>query len=215
MTIEIKKQYDLVDYQKSLEFMKFRVSEIINESNNELVWFLNHDHIYTQGTSASKNEILKKNEIKIIKTNRGGKTAYHGPGQRIVYFVINLNKRKKDIRKFINIIEKSLMDFLSIYNIDCSTYKNRVGIWVIGKNGNKFAKEEKIGAIGLRLKHWVTYHGLSFNIKPDLENYDYINACGLENFKNTSLKELGVEIKENKFDEEYAKIFLNNLKDLK
>ena len=214
MTIEIKKQYDLVDYKTSLEFMNLRVDEIINESKNELMWFLNHDHIYTQGTSSSKNEILKKNTIKILKTNRGGKTTYHGPGQRIVYFMINLNKRKKDIRKFINIIEKSLMDFLNMYNINCSTYKDRVGIWVTGKNGIKFDKEKKIGAIGLRLTKWITYHGLSFNIKPDLQNYNYINACGLKNFKNTSLQELGLEIKENKFDEEYSKIFLDNLKNL-
>jgi len=215
MTIEIKKQYDLVDYKTSLEFMNLRVDEIINESKNELMWFLNHDHIYTQGTSSSKNEILKKNTIKILKTNRGGKTTYHGPGQRIVYFMINLNKRKKDIRKFINIIEKSLMDFLNMYNIDCSTYKDRVGIWVTGKNGIKFDKEKKIGAIGLRLTKWITYHGLSFNIKPNLQNYNYINACGLKNFKNTSLQELGLKIKENKFDEEYSKIFLDNLKNLK
>ena len=215
MIIEIKKQYDLVDYKTSLEFMNLRVDEIINESKNELMWFLNHDHIYTQGTSSSKNEILKKNTIKILKTNRGGKTTYHGPGQRIVYFMINLNKRKKDIRKFINIIEKSLMDFLNMYNINCSTYKDRVGIWVTGKNGIKFDKEKKIGAIGLRLTKWITYHGLSFNIKPDLQNYNYINACGLKNFKNTSLQELGIEIKENKFDEEYSKIFLDNLKNLK
>ena len=215
MIIEIKKQYDLVDYKTSLEFMNLRVDEIINESKNELMWFLNHDHIYTQGTSSSENEILKKNTIKILKTNRGGKTTYHGPGQRIVYFMINLNKRKKDIRKFINIIEKSLMDFLNMYNINCSTYKDRVGIWVTGKNGIKFDKEKKIGAIGLRLTKWITYHGLSFNIKPDLQNYNYINACGLKNFKNTSLQELGLEIKENKFDEEYSKIFLDNLKNLK
>ena len=215
MTIEIKKQYNLVNYNTSLEFMKLRVNDIINESKDELIWFLNHDHIYTQGTSANKNEILKKNKIRIIKTNRGGKTTYHGPGQRIVYFMINLNKRKKDIRKFINIIEKSLMDFLNMYNIDCLTYKDKVGIWINGKNGKKFAKEEKIGAIGLRLKNWVTYHGLSFNIKPDMQNYDYINACGLDNFKNISLQELGLEIKESKFDEEYSKIFLNNLANLK
>ena len=215
MTIEIKKQYNLVNYNTSLEFMKLRVDDIFNESKDELIWFLNHDHIYTQGTSANKNEILKRNKIRIIKTNRGGKTTYHGPGQRIVYFMINLNKRKKDIRKFINIIEKSLMDFLNMYNIDCSTYKDRVGIWITGKNGKKFTKEEKIGAIGLRLKNWVTYHGLSFNIKPDMQNYDYIKACGLENFKNISLHELGLEIKESKFDEEYSKIFLNNLASLR
>jgi len=215
MTIEIKKQYNLVNYNTSLEFMKLRVDDIFNESKDELIWFLNHDHIYTQGTSANKNEILKRNKIRIIKTNRGGKTTYHGPGQRIVYFMINLNKRKKDIRKFINIIEKSLMDFLNMYNIDCLTYKDRVGIWITGKNGKKFTKEEKIGAIGLRLKNWVTYHGLSFNIKPDMQNYDYIKACGLENFKNISLHELGLEIKESKFDEEYSKIFLNNLASLR
>ena len=215
MNIEIKNEYELVEYEKSLEFMKLRVDEIINNSKTELLWFLNHDHIYTQGTSSSNNEILKKNNIRIIKTNRGGKTTYHGPGQRIVYFMINLNKRKKDVRKFINIIEKSLIDFLNSYKIDCITYKDRVGIWVTGKNGKKFTKEEKIGAIGLRLKKWVSYHGLSFNINPEMNNYNYINACGLKNFKNTSLKELGIEIKEERFDLEYSEFFLNNLKNLK
>ena len=215
MNIEIKKQYDFVDYEKSVEFMKSRVSEIIFESKEELVWFLNHDHIYTQGTSASKNEILKKNKIQIVKTNRGGKTTYHGPGQRIIYFIINLNKRKKDIRQFISIIESSLMEFLKMYNIDCATYKNRVGIWVTGINGEKFSKEQKIGAIGLRLKNWITYHGLSFNINPDMKKYKYINACGLQNFRNTSLEELGININENRFDEEFSQIFLKNLKNLK
>ena len=215
MNIEIKKQYGFVNYEKALEYMKSRVSEITTESKEELIWFLNHDHIYTQGTSASKNEILKKNKIQIIKTNRGGKTTYNGPGQRIIYLIINLNKRKKDIRQFISIIESSLMEFLNAYNLDCATYKNRVGIWVTGKNGKKFSKEEKIGAIGLRLKNWITYHGLSFNINPDMKNYKYINACGLENFRNTSLQELGININEKKFDKEFSEIFLKNLNNLK
>ena len=215
MNIEIKKEYQFVDYEKSLELMQVRVNDIINESKNELIWFLNHDHIYTQGTSSSDKEILKKNKIRILKTNRGGKTTYHGPGQRIIYFMINLNKRKKDVRNFITVIEKSLIEFLNIYNIDCRTYKDRVGIWVTGKNGKKFSREEKIGAIGLRLKKWITYHGLSFNINPDMHNYDFIKACGLDNFKNTSLKELGIHIKEKKFDKEFAKIFLKNLKHFK
>ena len=215
MNIEIKKHYNLVDYEKSIDLMRARVNQISNGSKEELIWFLNHDHVYTQGTSASADEILKKNQIRIIKTNRGGKTTYHGPGQRIVYFVINLNKRKKDIRKFISVIEKSVIDFLNLYDIDCETFRNRVGIWVTGKNGKKFNKEEKIGAIGLRLKNWITYHGLSFNINPDMENYSYINSCGLENFKNTSLKELGIKINQNQFDKEYSKIFLKNLKNLK
>ena len=215
MNIEIKKDYKFIDYKKSINFMQIRIDEIIKGTNKELIWFLNHDHIYTQGTSSSKIEILKENNIRILKTNRGGKTTYHGPGQRIVYLMINLNDRKKDLRKFISIIEQSLMDFLKEYKIDCATYKDRVGIWVIGQNGKKFVKEEKIGAIGLRLKKWTTYHGLSFNINPKMNNYDDINACGLDNYKNTSLKELGIEIDESKFDEEYSKIFLNKLKDLK
>ena len=215
MTIEIKKQYDLVHYETSVKFMQIRVNQIFNKSKNELIWFLNHDHIYTQGTSATTNEILKKNKIRIVKTNRGGKTTYHGPGQRIVYFMIDLNNKKKDIRKFITIIEKSLMDFLKNYQIDSTTYKERVGIWVTGKNGKKFNQEEKIGAIGLRLKNWVTYHGLSFNINPKMDNYKFIDACGLKNFKNTSLHELDINITEEDFDKEFSLIFLNNLRNLK
>ena len=215
MNIEIKKQYDLVDYEASVKFMQHRVNEISRNLQKELIWFLNHDHIYTKGTSANENEILKTNEIKIVKTNRGGKTTYHGPGQRIVYFMIDLNSKKKDIRKFITIIEQSLIDFLKNYKINATTFKDRVGIWVTGKDGQTFDKEEKIGAIGLRLQKWITYHGLSFNIKPDMTNYEYINACGLENFKNTSLFELGINLDEECFDTEYSKIFLKNLQQLK
>ena len=215
MNIEIKKQYDLVDYEASVKFMKLRVNEISRNLQKELIWFLNHDHIYTKGTSANENEILKKTEIKIVNTNRGGKTTYHGPGQRIVYFMIDLNSKKKDIRKFISIIEQSLIDFLKNYKINATTFKDRVGIWVTGKDGKTFDKEEKIGAIGLRLQKWITYHGLSFNIKPDMTNYEYINACGLENFNNTSLFELGINLDEECFDNEYSKIFLKNLQQLK
>ena len=215
MNIEIKKQYDLVDYEASVKFMQLRVNEISQNLQKELIWFLSHDHIYTKGTSANENEILQTNEIKIVKTNRGGKTTYHGPGQRIVYFMIDLNSKKKDIRKFITIIEQSLIDFLKNYKINATTFKDRVGIWVTGKDGQTFDKEEKIGAIGLRLQKWITYHGLSFNIKPDMTNYEYINACGLENFKNTSLFELGINLDEECFDTEYSKIFLKNLQQLK
>ena len=215
MNIEIKKQYDLVDYEASVKFMQLRVNEISQNLQKELIWFLSHDHIYTKGTSANENEILQTNEIKIVKTNRGGKTTYHGPGQRIVYFMIDLNSKKKDIRKFITIIEQSLIDFLTNYKINATTFKDRVGIWVTGKDGQTFDKEEKIGAIGLRLQKWITYHGLSFNIKPDMTNYEYINACGLENFKNTSLFELGINLDEECFDNEYSKIFLKNLQQLK
>ena len=214
MSIEIKKDYKFIDYEKSIDFMQSRVNKIFKREDNELIWFLNHDHIYTQGTNSSKKEILKSNNIRILKTNRGGKTTYHGPGQRIVYLMINLNNRKKDLRKFIGIIEQSLIDFLKEYGVDCATYKDRVGIWVTGLNGKKFVKEEKIGAIGLRLKKWVSYHGLSFNISPEMKNYEDINACGLDDYKNTSLRELGIQIDETTFDKRYSRIFMNKLKNL-
>ena len=133
MNIEIKKEYNLIDYKMSVNFMQTRIDEIIHGKNNELIWFLNHNHIYTQGTSSSKKEIIKENNIQVLKTNRGGKTTYHGPGQRIVYLMINLNERKKDLRRFISIIEQSLIEFLKEYRIHCATYKDRVGIWVTGQ----------------------------------------------------------------------------------
>tara|TARA_Y100000768_G_C23911825_1_gene650365 strand:- start:518 stop:1171 length:654 start_codon:yes stop_codon:yes gene_type:complete len=213
--IEIKKSKNLVDYESSIEYMKSRVKEIQNDNFDELIWFLNHDHIYTQGTSANKSEIIIKNDIKIIKTNRGGKTTYHGPGQRIVYFLINLNNRKKDIRKFISIIEDSLINFLSDYKIEAKSFKDRVGIWVVKSNNKYFEKEKKIGAIGLRVSKWITYHGLSFNINPDLKFYENIHSCGLKEYKNTSLKELGINITNNEFDEKFTNIFLRKIKDFK
>ena len=210
--IEIKKSTTLIEYESSIKFMQNRIKEIQNNDSNELIWFLNHDHIYTQGTSTTQNEILNNNKnIKIIKTNRGGKTTYHGPGQRIVYFLINLNNRKKDIRKFITIIEQSLIDFLFNYKIQARSFKDRVGIWVTKSDNINFDKERKIGAIGLRVSKWITYHGLSFNINPDLDYYSNIYSCGLKGYKNTSLKELGKNISQNEFDNEFHKIFIKKL----
>ena len=209
--IEIINSRNLVNYEYALKFMQSRIQPIHSNEKNELIWFLEHDNIYTQGTSAAKKDLIKLNNVKIIKTNRGGKTTYHGPGQRIIYFMINLNRRKKDIRKFISIIEDSLISFLDIYNIEAKSFKDRVGIWVKKSNKIKFANERKIGAIGLRVSKWITYHGLSFNINPDLKYYDYINACGLEGYKNTSLEELGVNINNDEFDKVFREIFLKNL----
>ena len=213
--IEIINSRELINYESAIEFMKKRINKIHTNNEDELIWFLEHDHVYTQGTSAKDDEIIKLSNTNIIKTNRGGKTTYHGPGQRVIYFLINLNKRKKDIRKFISIIEKSLISFLAVYNVEAKSFKDRVGIWVTKSNNIKFEKEKKIGAIGLRVSKWITYHGLSFNIKPEMKNYEYINACGLENFKNTSLYELGIEMDEEYFDNKFSNIFLKNLHKLK
>ena len=208
---EIKTTNRLINYHKSLEFMQKKVDKIIENKDKELVWFLNYNHIYTCGTSFKKNEILKKIEVPIIKTNRGGKITYHGPGQRIIYLMINLNKRKKDIRKFIDIIEKSVILLLRDLDITSQSYPNRVGIWVTKNKNEKLEKEKKIGSIGLRIKRWVSYHGLSVNLNPDLSYFDFIKACGLNDYSATSLKELNINIDNIEFDNMFIKHFKNQL----
>ena len=200
-----------INYLEALKFMQKRVDDILYHNGDELIWFLNHDHIYTCGTSANKNEILNITNTPIVKTNRGGKTTYHGPGQRIVYLMINLNKKKRDIRKFIDIIERSVILLLKDFNIESTTFPNRVGIWVTKSHGNILKKEKKIGAIGLRIKKWITYHGLSFNINPKLKYYENIHACGLKNYSVTSLSDLGIEISQKKFDEKFLNYFSKEL----
>ena len=209
--IDIKISNHNIEYIDALNFMEKKVDKILDNKENEMLWFLNHNHIYTCGTSANKNEILSKTNIPILKTNRGGKTTYHGPGQRIVYFMINLNKRKKDIRKFVNIIENSVISLLKEFGIEATTFPERVGIWVIKSQGNKLSKEKKIGAIGLRIKKWITYHGLSFNINPDLKYYENITSCGLKNYSSTSLKNLNINLSDKEFDKIFKKYFDNNI----
>ena len=210
--IEIKISNEEINYKEAVLFMESKVRDISKNHSKELLWFLSHNHIFTQGTSASDDEILNSDVIEVLKTNRGGKTTYHGPGQRIVYFMLNLNNKKKDIRKFISVIENSVIDFLKNYNVEARAFKDRVGIWVIKNNKMTFDKEKKISAIGLRVKKWITYHGMSFNINPDLKYYNSIHSCGLKEYTNTSLNELGIKIDQKEFDEGFKKIFLNKLK---
>jgi|TARA_B100000401_G_scaffold378531_1_gene279535 lipoyl(octanoyl) transferase len=210
--IEIKISNEEINYKEAVLFMESKVRDISENHSKELLWFLSHNHIFTQGTSASDDEILNSDVIEVLKTNRGGKTTYHGPGQRIVYFMLNLNNKKKDIRKFISVIENSVIDFLKNYNVEARAFKDRVGIWVIKNNKMTFDKEKKISAIGLRVKKWITYHGMSFNINPDLKYYNSIHSCGLKEYANTSLNELGIKIDQKEFDEGFKKIFLNKLK---
>ena len=209
--IDIKTSNQNIEYFDALNFMEKRVDKILCNEENEMLWFLNHNHVYTCGTSAKKNEILGETNIPILQTNRGGKTTYHGPGQRVVYFMINLNKRKKDIRKFVNVIENSVISLLKEFDIEATTFSERVGVWVIKSQGNKLLKEKKIGAIGLRIKKWITYHGLSFNIDPDLKFYANINACGLNNYSSTSLKDLRINLTNKEFDKMFKKNFNNEI----
>ena len=209
--VEINYSNECIDYKKSVKFMEKRIVNIYSEVKPELIWFLNHNSIYTMGTSANINEIHKKTNIPIIASNRGGKTTYHGPGQRIVYFLINLNKRKKDIRKFVNLIEKSTIEVLKEFDLEAQTFPKRIGIWITKNKGVSLKKEEKIGAIGLRITKWITYHGLSFNLNPNLKYYDDIDPCGLAEYSTTSMKKLGIDLPQKNFDELYLKYFLKGL----
>jgi lipoyl(octanoyl) transferase len=177
MDIEFKTSKKPVNYKKALHFLKKRV-EKVKKGERELVWFLEHPTTYTAGIRYKKGEILDKS-IEIIKTNRGGKITLHNPGQKIVYFVINLNKRKKDIRNLVRQIENIIINFLSIYKIKSYADKKNIGIWVKGK---------KIAAIGIRVTNWVAYHGCSINIRNNLKEYKKISPCGLNNKNITSIK---------------------------
>ena len=186
MNIEVIKSIKSVDYTKSMKILEKRVRDVFLGKKDELLWILEHNSVYTAGTSSKNTDLLDKN-LKVIKTNRGGKHTYHGPGQKVVYFVLNLNKREKDIRKLVNKIENCIMDVLNEYYIESYPDKKNIGIWVDDKN-----KSRKIAAIGIRVKKWVAYHGFALNISNDLSKYNGIIPCGIKNRGITNFKELGV-----------------------
>jgi len=204
MKIEIKKSTKPIEYKEAIDFLEKRLVQINQKKETELIWILEHPSIYTAGTSYNENEILDKS-INVIKTNRGGKITYHGPGQSIYYFVIDLNKRKKDIRKFITTIENIIIQTLKEYQINSFSDRDNIGIWVNHKN-----KIKKIAAIGIRVSRWIAYHGFSINVNNNLENYNKIIPCGIKNKSVSSLK----LIKDQNYDELNDKIINNFVKNL-
>jgi lipoyl(octanoyl) transferase len=182
MNIEIKKSQKPVKYEEALRLMEERLLQIDQKKTKDLIWVLEHENIYTAGTSYKENEILDKS-INIFKTNRGGKITYHGPGQLICYFVIDLKKIKKDIRNFISIIEKTIIDSLKSYDINTFSDKENIGIWYDDNSEIK-----KVAAIGVRVSKWIAYHGFSINIDNDLKKYDAIIPCGVKDKGITNLK---------------------------
>ena len=205
MSIEIKKSIKPVNYLEAISFLEKRVEKIINKQEKELIWILEHPSIFTAGTSYNEKDIIDK-EIDIIKTSRGGKITWHGPGQLICYLVIDLNKRKKDIRKFVRIIEKSIIESLDEIGVSSQSDRKNIGIWV---KSNK--EEKKIAAIGIKVKKWIAYHGFSLNINNDLSNYKKIIPCGVSDKGITSLKELNI-YKFSKLSEIILKKLIFNLK---
>ena len=182
MNIEIKKSIKPVKYDFAIKFLEERLLDINNNKKGNLIWLLEHEEIYTAGTSFKEDEILNK-EISIIKTNRGGKITYHGPGQLICYFAIDLKQREKDIRKFITLIEKTIIESLSEFNIESFGDPKNIGVWVNSKNQIK-----KIAAIGIRISKWIAYHGFAINVNNDLTKYLNIIPCGIKDKDVTNLK---------------------------
>jgi len=184
MTIEIKKSQKPVKYVDALKLMEKRLLDIDQKKSDDLIWILEHEDIYTAGTNYKENEIIDKS-IKIFKTNRGGKITFHGPGQLICYFVIDLKKGKKDIRKFISILEKTIIDTLKSYNINTFADKKNVGIWY-----NDNSQIKKVAAIGIKVSKWIAYHGFSININNDLNKYKSIIPCGIDDKGVINLKKI-------------------------
>jgi lipoyl(octanoyl) transferase len=184
MNIEIKKSIKPVKYDVAVKLLEERLLDINNDKKGDLIWLLEHEEIYTAGTNYKEKEILNK-DIKLIKTNRGGKITYHGPGQLICYFVIDLKQRKKDIRKFITLIEKTIIESLFEFNIKSFGDPKNIGIWVDNKSNIK-----KVAAIGVRVSKWIAYHGFAINISNDLAKYQNIIPCGISDKGVTNLKSI-------------------------
>ena len=204
MSIEIKKSKKPVIYEDAKILMEERLLNVDLNKSDELIWILEHPDVYTAGTSYNENEILDKS-IKILATNRGGKITYHGPGQLICYFVIDLKKRKKDIRNFISIIEKTIIETLDFFNIKTFSDKENIGIWY-KENG----QTKKVAAIGVRISKWIAYHGFSININNNLEKYDAIIPCGIKDKGVTNLKMIKDQ-DYRKLEKKLVETFISNL----
>lgn len=181
----------LVEYPDALKAMDERVDSIQKGSAKELVWLLEHPPLYSAGTSAKPKDLLTPNRFPVFKTGRGGQYTYHGPGQRVAYIMLDLNRRRRDIRAFVSSLETWIINTLSKFNIRGERRSDRIGIWVRRTDLNNSEREDKIGAIGIRIKRWVTLHGISINVSPDLEHFGGIIPCGIDGYGVTSFEDIG------------------------
>ena len=205
MNIEIKKSEKPVIYEDAKNLMEERLLNVNLNKSNELIWTLEHPDVYTAGTSHNESDILDKS-IKILDTNRGGKITYHGPGQLICYFVIDLKKREKNIRNFISIIEKTIIETLNFFSIKTFSDKENIGIWYKDSEQTK-----KVAAIGVRISKWIAYHGFSININNNLKKYNAIVPCGIKDKGITNLKQIkDQDYKE--LEKKLVEVFISNLK---
>ena len=206
MSIEWKTSSENVLYPDAVAFMEARVADIYKKDVPDMVWALEHPALYTAGTSANAQDLLSQ-DLPVFQTGRGGQYTYHGPGQRIYYIMLNLKEvfQAPDIKIYIWMLEESIIQSLEMFNIKGERRAGRVGIWVVCPDG----QEKKIAAIGVRVRHWVAYHGISVNLSPDLGAFSGIVPCGISEHGVTSFKDLGVDVTQEAFDNVYRESFLS------
>ncbi len=217
--MEWKISKELVDYAHAVAVMEERIQDIRDGRQDELVWLLEHPPLYTAGTSAKESDLINGNRFPVYKTGRGGQYTYHGPGQRVAYVMLDLKKRTPDVKLFVKNLEQWIIDTLAEFGVKGEVRDGRVGVWVqesgsekpgigVGTRRNiKSAAESKIAAVGIRIRRWVTYHGISINISPDLSHYSGIIPCGIRDYGITSLQGIGIETTMDKFDKQLIKSF--------
>jgi len=197
LPVEWRVESGLTDYEAAVVFMQDRVEKIHQGEARELVWLVEHPPLYTAGTSAKSKDLLHADFLPVFSTSRGGEYTYHGPGQRVVYVMLDLKARRADVRAFVSALETWIIRCLQSFDIVATRREDRVGVWVVRP---KQGREDKIAAIGIRLKKWVSFHGLAINISPDLAHYAGIVPCGIKNYGVTSLADLGISVGMLQFD---------------
>lgn len=180
----------LTPYEDAVEFMEQRVADIHDGKATELVWFLEHPPLYTAGTSANLQDLVSPDRFPVYETGRGGQYTYHGPGQRVVYVMLDLTKRGRDVRKYVFQLEQWIIDTLAEFNVTAERRAGRIGVWITREDG----REEKIAAIGVRVRKWISFHGICINVEPNLEHYSGIVPCGIAEHGVTSLVGLGLPV---------------------
>ena len=207
-----KKSNNLVPYDEAISFMENYVESMINDDEEPLIWLLEHPPLYTAGRSASESDLVAPDKLPVYESKRGGQYTYHGPGQRIVYLMLRLidlkfSNGKPDIRKYVCNLEQVIINSLDHFGINGGRRDGRIGIWVDMADGS----EAKIAALGVHVRKWITSHGIAININPDLNNFSGIVPCGIKQHGVTSMKDLGVDITFDEFDEvfkgEFEEVF--------
>lgn len=204
--VEWRVEPEKVQYEQAVSFMEARAAAIAAGEADELIWLVEHPPLYTAGVSAKAGDLLDPQRFPVHPTARGGQYTYHGPGQRVAYVMLDLSRRRKDVRAFVQALEAWIIRALSHFNVEGEIRPGRVGVWVERK-GPGWSREDKIAAIGVKLRHWVSFHGISLNVEPDLEHFSGIIPCGQTEHGVTSLVDLGLPVTMDEADEALKRAF--------